>query len=436
MTLRTLLFWTHLVAGVVAGLVILIMSVTGTLLAFQQSVLRFIERSDRVVAVPPDGTPRLDVDTLLERVRGASPDAQPTAVTLDSDPTAAVMVAVGAQGNVFVNPYTGEVLGTGSPRARAFYRSVTNWHRWLAAEGEARATARAITGACNAAFLVLAVSGLFLWWPKQWSLRHVGAVIWFRRGLRGKARDFNWHNTIGFWCAPVLIVLTITGMVISYTWASNLVYTLTGSPRPAAAGGAAGARGGAAAPAGAPRRDVKPAPSLESVVDQAESRVPTWRTMILRLPPRPGGPVSASMSDREVLEQLRALHADRRRCVRCDQMGTVRTDHPRSEGARLDALRPHRRARRTARRSSRRPGVTRRSLPGVDRRGARPAPPGRMRTPGSTRRVQDGGCRTGVATRGFRTGFRTARSGRSSRRRFHVRLNAGQLRTRSAEPGG
>ena len=299
MKLRTVLFWTHLVAGVVAGLVILIMSVTGTLLAFQQSVLRFIERSDRVVAVPPDGTPRLDVDTLLERVRGASPDAQPTAVTLDSDPAAAVMVAVGAQGNVFVNPYTGEVLGTGSPRARAFYRSVTNWHRWLAAEGEARATARAITGACNAAFLVLAVSGLFLWWPKQWSLRHIGAVIWFRRGLRGKARDFNWHNTIGFWCAPVLIVLTITGMVISYTWASNLVYTLTGSPRPPATGGAAGGRGGAAAQAGAPHRDVKPAPSLESIVDQAETRVPTWRTMILRLPPRPGGPVSASISDRE-----------------------------------------------------------------------------------------------------------------------------------------
>ena len=410
MKLRTVLFWTHLVAGVVAGLVILIMSVTGTLLAFQQSVLRFIERSDRVVAVPPDGTPRLDVDTLLERVRGASPDAQPTAVTLDSDPTAAVMVAVGAQGNVFVNPYTGEVLGTGSPRARAFYRSVTNWHRWLAAEGEARATARAITGACNAAFLVLAVSGLFLWWPKQWSLRHVGAVIWFRRGLRGKARDFNWHNTIGFWCAPVLIVLTITGMVISYTWASNLVYTLTGSPRPAAAGGAAGGRGGAAAPAGAPRRDVKPALSLESVVDQAESRVPTWRTMILRLPPRPGGPVSASMSDREVLEQLRALHADRRRCVRCDQMGAVRTDHPRSEGARLDALRPHRRARRITRRGSRRPGVTRRSLPGVDRRGARPAPPVRMAQPASRRGLHHrfrprGRDRRRRSRRGFITGF-------------------------------
>ena len=297
MKLRTVLFWTHLVAGVVAGTVILIMSVTGTLLTFQQSVLRFIERSQRVVLVP-DGASRLDVETLLERVKRTMPDAQPTTVTLDSDPTAAVMIAMGTQGNVFVNPYTGDVLGGGSARARAFYRSVTNWHRWLAAEGEGRATARAITGACNAAFLVLAITGLFLWWPKQWTLRHVAAVIWFRRGLRGKARDFNWHNTIGFWCAPVIIVLTATGMVISYTWASNLVYTLTGSPRPTAAAGAAAGRG-APSSSPAPRRAADAsAPSLELLVAQAKNHVPSWRTVILRLPARPGGPVSISLSDR------------------------------------------------------------------------------------------------------------------------------------------
>ncbi len=37
---RTILFWMHLVAGTIAGLVILVMSVTGTLLTFQQSVLK------------------------------------------------------------------------------------------------------------------------------------------------------------------------------------------------------------------------------------------------------------------------------------------------------------------------------------------------------------------------------------------------------------
>ena len=235
MKLRTVLFWTHLTAGLVAGVVILIMSVTGTLLTFQQSVLKVVERSQRYVEVPANGR-RLDVDVLLERARLAVPDAEPTTVTLDSDPRATASIALGQRGTVFVNPYTGDVLGTGSARARGFYRSVTSWHRYLSVEGERRATARAITGACNAAFLILAVTGLYLWWPRQWTWRHVSAVMLFRGGLKGKARDFNWHNVIGFWCAPILVVLTASGMVISYTWASNLVYTLTGSPRPVAAG--------------------------------------------------------------------------------------------------------------------------------------------------------------------------------------------------------
>jgi uncharacterized iron-regulated membrane protein len=170
--------------------------------------------------------------------------------------------------------------------------------------------------------------------------------MWFRRGLRGKPRDFNWHNTVGLWSAPILIVLTTTGMVISYPWASNLVYTLTGSPRPAPAagrGGGGGGRGGEpvaserggrggraggggeiAAGDQAPRglrsdagprpqraggqdgvnaRDVATAPvapqaRLASMFAAAEQQVPQWRTMIIRLPPRPGGPVAFSMSDR------------------------------------------------------------------------------------------------------------------------------------------
>jgi len=203
------------------------------------------------------------------------------------------------------------VLGSGSPLARAFYRSVTNWHRYLAVEGEHRATARAITGACNAAFLVLAITGLYLWWPRQWTWRHVTAVTLFRSGLRGKARDFNCHNVIGFWCAPILVVLTASGMVISYTWASNLVYALTGSPKPAAAAGRGGGPGGEAGGRGGgrgssarsadpvPDNDVRPSATLESLVARAERQVPTWRTMIIRLPPRPGGPVAFSMSDRE-----------------------------------------------------------------------------------------------------------------------------------------
>ncbi len=108
-------------------------------------------------------------------------------------------VSLGRDGQLLLNAYTGAVLGEGAVGLRAFFRSVTDWHRWLAASGEYRATGRAVTGASNLAFLVLVVTGAYLWLPKVWSRVQLRNILWFRRGLPGKARDFNWHNTIGVW---------------------------------------------------------------------------------------------------------------------------------------------------------------------------------------------------------------------------------------------
>ena len=48
-----------------------------------------------------------------------------------------------------------------------------------------------------------------------------------------RARDFNWHNTIGFWYAAPLFLIVISAVVISYTWAGNLVYRIVGETPPA-----------------------------------------------------------------------------------------------------------------------------------------------------------------------------------------------------------
>ena len=107
-----------------------------------------------------------------------------------------------------------------------------DWHRWLGDRtASGRAIGKAITGACNAAFLFLALSGLYLWWPRRWNRAAMRLSLWFRRGLAGRARDFNWHNVIGFWSLPVLIVMTTSGMMISYRWVSNLIYTRDGGDR-------------------------------------------------------------------------------------------------------------------------------------------------------------------------------------------------------------
>ena len=106
---------------------------------------------------PSPAAARLDVDTLLERVRVAVDGARPTTLTFDSDPRAAAIVALGTQGTVLTSIRIRErVLGTGSTRASEFLPHGDELASLACGRGRSIATtARAITGACNAAFLVL-----------------------------------------------------------------------------------------------------------------------------------------------------------------------------------------------------------------------------------------------------------------------------------------
>jgi uncharacterized iron-regulated membrane protein len=293
--LRSVLFWLHLAAGSIAGAVILVMSVTGALLALKPQILAAIEADARRVAAPPAGAARLAVQALLDRVRDVSPQAQPTAITLQADPAQAAAVALGRDGTIYVDPYTGRVTGSGSTRAQAAFRSLEDWHRWLGVSDENRSAARSVTAACNLAFFVLAITGPFLWLPRTWSWSNVRAVLWFRRQRSGRARDFNWHNAVGIWCAPALVVLTLTGVVMSSPWANALLYRLAGSTPPPQAGPAGGVRTDGA---GASRPPTPAAPmNLDGARALAEARVPTWRSIALRLPARGAGPVSLSIVD-------------------------------------------------------------------------------------------------------------------------------------------
>lgn len=283
MTLRRSLFWLHLTAGAAAGVVVLVMSVTGVLLMYEKQVVAWADGAPR--SAPRAGATRLPLEALLPAACRASPDAVPTQVTVSSEPDAAVAVALGRSGIVFVDAYDGRVLGRGSRAARSFFQGVVGWHRYLGAEGESRGTGRAITGASNLAFLFLVGSGAVLWWPRERSWRAVSAVAFFRRGLGGRARDFNWHNVTGLWLCLPLFVVVVSGVVISYPWAGDLVYRALGEAppprtRPGAPSGAPRAEGATA------RGDAAPASfeGLDRLWARAEAQVPGWQTIALRLP--------------------------------------------------------------------------------------------------------------------------------------------------------
>jgi uncharacterized iron-regulated membrane protein len=291
MSLRTLLFWLHLLVGVTTGAVILFMSVTGVILAFEPQITDWLERDRRVITPPPDARP-LSAEAILARAREARPDVRPTALTLRADPTASAVVSFGREGGaLFVDQYRGVMLGGLSPVHDALHE-VVEWHRWLGS----RDNLRPVTGAANLGFLGLVMVGVYLWWPRRWTREAVRAGTLFRPGLGGRARDFNWHNVIGIRCAPVLLILTLTGAIMSYQWANNLLYTLTGNepppPPPAPAAGAQAAREGQRRPRPPAAETGRAAAGLDALWTRAERQVPGWIAINARLPPRPDAPVT------------------------------------------------------------------------------------------------------------------------------------------------
>lgn len=274
MKLRTLLFWSHLTAGSLAGLVILLMASTGVLLAYEKQITRWAERGYRTA--PEAQGQRLSIEAVLRKA-GAGEAAAPATVAWHADPGAAVEVVFGRDRALFVDPWSGRILGPGSG-VRGFFHRTEELHRWLGVSLARRSSGRAVTAAVNLLFFFLVSSGIYLWWPRTWSKASLRAATRFNGKLRGRAREFNWHTVIGFWCCLPLLVVVGCSVVMSYPWATNVVYRLTGNPPPAAQ---AGPPGGAAQPRPFASLGLE---GLDALAARAERKVAGWQTITLRLP--------------------------------------------------------------------------------------------------------------------------------------------------------
>lgn len=288
MTFRKTIFWLHLVAGLIAGVVIGIMSITGVALTYEKEIVAWSERDAQRVTVPAGAT-RLPLEELVRRGREARPDAQPSSVIIKADAGAVIALSLGRAGSIYVDPYTGDVRTPASTAWRGFMSTMTSWHRYIALSGENRTLGKAITGACNAAFLVLGVTGLYLWWPRSWSTSALKAIALMKFNLGGKARDFNWHNSIGLWSAIPIIIMTATALPISYGWAGALINKLNGPETVATAGSG---RGGSA-PTAAVTVSTPPAGTArlgyDTLIASVQQQVPDWKQLTLNLGSAPGG---------------------------------------------------------------------------------------------------------------------------------------------------
>jgi uncharacterized iron-regulated membrane protein len=167
---------------------------------------------------------------------------------------------------VLLNSWTGEVMGRGAESLRAFFRTTTTVHVNLALLG----TGKWMVDVSNAAFVFLALSGLWLWWPRRWRWKALRSSVAIRFDVRGKARDWNWHNALGFWFLAPLLILAASGLVLSFksvdTWWRDFAakHFLTAARPPATVNIASGE-----------------SPGWNGVLNAVGRQCPGWRSMML-----------------------------------------------------------------------------------------------------------------------------------------------------------
>jgi uncharacterized iron-regulated membrane protein len=273
MTIRRLIFWAHLCTAVAIGLVIAFLAATGCILAFQAQAIRWAERGAYIESSSHE--PCVAPSTLLGNAANYK-HRSPISLTLYSDPHRPAEIAFSPSSLVLVNRCDGRIIGNGAEKLRGFFFSVRELHRAVTFNGIPHEKLRHFKNACVLGFFFLIVSGLVLWFPRKLTWRHLRPSIFFRSGLRGRVRDWNWHNVFGLWMSLPLAVIALTGIIMAYSWANALLYRAAGSAAPPERGDAMS-------------KQLKPlSPDKFSLLDEAIQKAKAqdlrWKKLLLRYP--------------------------------------------------------------------------------------------------------------------------------------------------------
>ena len=210
---RTLWRW-HFYAGLFVMPFLVVLAITGTLYCFQPQIepLLYPHR----LIVEPQSTPRLTEDALLAKARAAMPaDARAVTAPIASAPDRSTefifRLADGEKQSVYLNPYSGEVLGTLSVERR-FMQVDRMLHRklLLGKPGELLME----LAACWT--LVMIGTGIALWWPREKTTARAALVPRF--SLQGRALWKNLHAVMGIWLALGALIFVLSGLPWTGSW--------------------------------------------------------------------------------------------------------------------------------------------------------------------------------------------------------------------------
>ena len=226
---KNIWFKLHLILGLSAGFILLIVGFTGAMLSFEKQILNLINKDTFKVVAQEQG--KLSTKELLEKFQEQKPQSKINSITFSSSNDNSSMINVAGSGEnarkgvtYYVNPYTAEILPEVS--GQIFFKTVESIHRRLLLDD----FGKQVVGISVICLLFLMFSGIYIYYPRLKKSFSQSLKLNFQ----SKGRFFlsNLHSVIGMWVIPFYLVASLTGLYWSYEWFNNSLHQITGVEKP------------------------------------------------------------------------------------------------------------------------------------------------------------------------------------------------------------
>ncbi|NVK47114.1 MAG: PepSY domain-containing protein [Rhodobacteraceae bacterium] len=211
----------HFYAGLYVIPFFIMLALTGLLMMW----ISFLDgRDGEKTAVMPLEAP-LAVSVQAQAALSAFPDGELIQYVAPRADNLAALFRVNTEAGammVVVDPYTAEVIET-FPRRSGLYDLLDNTHGELliGVTGDRMVEIAASLG------VILLVTGLYLWWPRETRLRD---ALLPRLRARGRALWKNLHSVVGIWISVILLFFLISGLSWAGVWGEKMVQAWSSFP--------------------------------------------------------------------------------------------------------------------------------------------------------------------------------------------------------------
>lgn len=234
MTVKKIVGNLHLWLGLASGLIVILLGITGCILAFEYEI-RDVVYKDRYFVEPQPAARRSIKELLPIAQQYLGKDYPISSINAYDDKDRAFSFStykINSKGwnyfdavtygyTVYLNPYTGKLLKIEDSKME-FFRVVLMLHYNLWMEN----IGKQVIGWSTVIFIALLLSGLVLWWPKNKAAAKQRFSFRWKDTTKWKRKNYDLHNILGFYAMILALIIALTGLVWAFEWFDNGVQWL------------------------------------------------------------------------------------------------------------------------------------------------------------------------------------------------------------------